>query len=119
MREGLVEAGHQVVALAPSDQPLGQVALLLELEHPGIRRHRVECRRALRRHVEQRQMGHLAPMRRRIGIGNRDAHIVADQVDAAEAEFTDELVHVLGHRLLVVAAGGFVRPTRAAQVGDD
>jgi len=69
--------------------------------------------------VHQDQPLHLVRIGAGIGVGDHAADVVADQVNAVEAEAAHQLPDVLGLVRLSITSRGFLRTTGAAQVGHD
>jgi hypothetical protein len=56
--------------------------------------------------IHQRDALDLIGILRGVGVGHHQADVVADDANAIEAERGGKSVDILGHRFLVVAAGG-------------
>ena len=118
-----IEEEAQVLALAPGDEVLGQVAHGVEGEVPYARvgAQRVEDGRARQRRVDDDELGHLVAVGLRVGVGDHQADVVADERDGrGDPEvLAQKDAQIARDRALVVAAGRAPRVPRAAVVGRD
>ena len=100
----------QVLALAPGDEELGQVAHAVEGEVPDARvgAQRVEDGRARQRRVDHDELGDLVAVGLRVGVGDHQADVVADEHDWVRRSAGGRAggAEVGRDRALVVAAGG-------------
>ena len=78
-----MEPGEEL-ALAPSDQHLGQIAHVIEAEMPcALGAYDVVPKRdAGERHIEDGKAAHFFGMLGGVGVGDHAAHVVADDTDA-------------------------------------
>src|ERR1700748_3388120 len=75
---------------------------------------------ARNRRFKKSKLVNLVRILRRVSVGDHQADVVTDQINALIAEALDEFVNVSGSRLLVVDRRGPRRVAEAAQVwGDD